>query len=131
MRRLLKIINRLRAVHPPMEDLVEWADGAAQPALGHHLEACTTCRSQALHIRRASQTLEAAADLPALAVTLERLQTRMQAWHTVELYFGRKAAGRMAANSAGNLHVIQPMFRAFLGAAAADALAKQIAAVEC
>jgi hypothetical protein len=155
----LKLLrSRTPRIHPPMEDLVEWADGSAQPGTGRHLERCAVCRAHALSIRRASQKARedeiGPSELSALALALARLQTRMRAWpgnwqrharnpaharltRTIELYFGREAASRMAKASGGSeperhlVQVMKPMFSAFLGAAAADALAEQIAGAEC
>lgn len=143
-----------------MEDLVEWADGTAYPGTdtGRHLARCAVCRVQALRIRRASQKARedeiGAGELSALGIAFERLQARMRAWpgnwqrhardpaqarltRTIELYFGREAASRLAQASGGSeperhlVQVMKPMFSAFLGAAAADALAEQIAGAKC
>jgi len=147
-------------IHPPMEELVDWADGAATPdtPTGRHLERCTVCRAHALLIRHASQKARedevGVGELSTLANAFERLQTCMGAWpgnwrrharnpaharltRTIEVYFGREAASRLAKASGGSeperhlMLVMKPMFSAFLGAAAADALVEQIAGAEC
>jgi len=156
---LLKFLRiRTARIHPPMEDLVGWADGTAHPGTDRHLERCAVCRAHALRIRYASQKARddeiGAGELSALTIAFERLQTRMRAWpgtrqrharnpvharvtRTIEFYFGRVAASRLVNASGGKeperhlVLVMKPMFSAFLGAAAADALVKQIAGAEC
>lgn len=157
------LLKLLRAgptrTHLPMEELVEWADGSAPPGsdTGRHIERCMVCHAQAVRIRRACQQAReeaaGAGELSALSIALESLQTRMRAWpgnwqrhtpdpanrrltRTIEVYFGREAASRLAKASGGEpgrhlVTAMKPMFSAFLGAAAADALAEQIAGAEC
>lgn len=145
-----RLLMRFRWIHPPLEDLVEWADGSGRPGrnTGRHLQGCQECRTRALLIRRACQKARedgpGAGDASALAAAFERLEAGMRAWprharltRTVEVYFGREAASRLAKVSGGcepahHLALsLKPMFSAFLGAAAADALAEQIAGAEC
>lgn len=133
--------------HPAVADLVDWADEVVGPdnRTDRHLKRCAPCRVKAQLIRGAAQKARGhgSAD-PMLAGTLDRLQARMRNRRSpveerltiaVETYFGREAVHRMpaAADAPGRHRVLRmkPLFSAFLGASAADALAEQIAGVEC
>ncbi len=128
--------------HPSMESLVVRADGRQCPELEAHLAKCPRCNEDAELLRAA---VEAGRDdkqsghKRASAVLNEvfgNLQTQMRAWcclggrqqhwmTALEFYFGKEISRQ--AGDCGVPPATKPLFHAFLGRKAADAVARQIA----
>jgi len=147
------LCRHTRTVHPDFAALLDHADGRMSAAVGQHLARCGRCRQEAARLSAAVCRPSAGA---ALADIHSDLKLRMQAWLSLgggtaaeqtsrqlepgrlagalDLYFGRRAATRIQACVSGHvpeprlIPIAKPLFSAFLGRRAADALASRIAA---
>ncbi len=128
--------NYIPGIHPGMEDLLLWADGGLIARVERHLARCSRCRDQALLLRAASRSAKRtgtgdATDLH-LRQVFENLQQQIQTWcgpspapriaAALAFYFGDEAARRLDL-----IPATKPLFSAFLGKRAADALAHKLA----
>jgi hypothetical protein len=131
------------------------AAGAREVA--RHLLGCPRCRETALRIRMSAGVPEEAAHDAALGETFDHLHVRMQAWNSLsgastarhilplrarsahrqysalEVYFGKETADRIIHSARRDssdrrlMPAAEPLFHAFLGRRAAEALVRQIA----
>ena len=138
-------------MHPGLDLLVMRAEGSRWWSVETHVARCARCRENANRIHAAEPAGGLAADR-----TFEHLQLRMRAWRSlaglthsaesqaregdssgtrlaqaIEVYFGREAARRIQRVTRGNerppvIPAAKPLFAAFLGRRAADALARKI-----
>ena len=130
--------------HPDLESLVEWADGQAGPRIVDHLARCRTCWEQGLRIRDSVQAARRG-EIPerTLDEVLRLLHLRMSAARSgvsdvaaaLEHYFGKQALRELESSTRRDaspktlLSGATPLFHAFLGRKAADALANRLANV--
>ena len=130
--------------HPDLESLVDWADGKARPRIVAHLARCRTCREQGRRIRESVQAAQRG-EIPqrALDEALRSLEIRMNAARkggsnvaaALEHYFGKQAVHELESSTgrdAGQTPLLsgaKPLFHAFLGRKAADALTSRLADV--
>jgi len=130
--------------HPDMESLVEWADGQASPGIVAHLARCRPCWEQGLRIRDSVQAARRG-EIPegTLEEVLQELQMRMRGAlaggsnvaAALEHYFGKQVVRELESSThwdAGQKPLLsgaRPLFHAFLGRKAADALTSRLADV--
>lgn len=130
--------------HPDVESLLLWAEGESRPRVEAHLAWCGNCREHAALLRDNLQTSSLDETTTALVEDLfETLQLRMRAvgdgrhdvTAAVEHYFGKQAVSTLASSSHRDasgvrlMSTAQPLFNAFLGRKAADALTRRLASV--
>jgi hypothetical protein len=137
-----------------MDELVAWADRTAGGALTPHLTRCRRCRKVAVAMRLAQAGRVEHANV--LDETFEQLQIRMRVWtalsedasaglaaplrtraahrqySALETFFGKETAERLLQSARRGtvdhrlMPAAEPLFHAFLGRKAAEALVRQI-----
>lgn len=116
-------------VHPDIASLLDWAEAKDGAGIAAHLNRCPACRDHAALLRASLQDRGSAALLDEIATALrERMREfRVSGLEAaLEHYFGKRAL-RTLENS--DIPDAKPLFHAFLGRKAADALASRIASV--
>ena len=129
-------------VHPDIETLLEWAERKSSARVEAHLAWCGNCREHAAILRDSVETSSMDETTNSLLNDLfETLQLRMQTVRdgrdnvtaAVEHYFGKQAVRRLATSAnrdASEVRLIstaKPLFNAFLGRKAAEALTSRFA----
>lgn len=143
-------------VHPGIESLLLRAEGHRLPHVEAHLVRCRSCREEAQLLLHAIQSSRCEpAMTPPLDEVFQGLELRVAAWcslgelaprrgartarsvhsgltEALELYFGKEVSQRLQhsrpwdAPSVGLIATAKPLFSAFLGSDAADALTQRI-----
>jgi len=117
------------AVHPDIASLLDWAEGKGRAGIAAHLNRCRACSEHAALLRA---SVHDPASTPLLDEVATALRERMREFNAsgleaaLEHYFG-KGALRTLENS--DIPDARPLFHAFLGRKAADALASRIASM--
>ncbi len=130
--------------HPDIESLLLWAEGESYTRVERHLARCEDCREHAVLLHNSIQLSPRDEVSNVLLDNLfETLRLRMQAIRhgrdnvaaAVEHYFGKQAVRRLASSAQRNssevrlMSTAEPLFNAFLGRKAADALTSRLASV--